>query len=638
MESVEVLLAWMEADPVDTWELGRNDSVQSITGTRNVFVDYPELAFLLFGEEIPADMQTPSGGAGNKCDHNSFGAGVVTNPTCTAKGYTTYTCTVVGCGYSYKTSFVPEKGHHYVSGTCTTCGEAEPIELPKPQYATQIVPGQAYKFGFYSDADDVDYFFNGTMTGYYGATDTAYANGVDVYAEQVSGGYHLYFKNNSGQKQYINLVASGDHRNFTFAATATSVFKWDTAKSAFYTTVLGETCYMGTFGTYKTVGVLQESKYKDSDYVARFYTMDGNAPDTSCQHQYSSVVTPPTCTEEGYTTYTCSLCNGSYVTEKVAAKGHNYVNDKCSVCGAGKPSQSEATIDFTNVNNRTSLSKTQQVWAQNGITVTNDKASSTSDVANYCNPARFYKGSSVTVSYPGMTKIVINCAGLDAKYVNGWKSITGAAATESNGIVTVVFDSPVDSFTFANLSAQSRAFSITVYGAGGSNIPDTPPDTSCKHMNTTVQGAVNATCAADGHTGKTVCSDCGHVVSEGSVIPAGEHVFDEWRLIYSSTCTATGLERRDCDNCSHYETRDLPVLGHTDENEDKICDVCGKNTTAIVTDGEKDEDASDAATTTTGGVKVIGADCQATVSGATFGIIALIGSGAVLVLRKKKDE
>ena len=61
MESVTVLLEWMEADPVDTWELGRNDSVESITGTRNVFVDYPELVFLMFGAEIPEDYQSPSG-------------------------------------------------------------------------------------------------------------------------------------------------------------------------------------------------------------------------------------------------------------------------------------------------------------------------------------------------------------------------------------------------------------------------------------------------------------------------------------------------------------------------------------------------------------------------------------------------
>lgn len=59
-ESKKVMLDWIKQDPVDTWELGRNDSVESITGTRNVFVDYPELAFLLFGEAVPANYQSPS--------------------------------------------------------------------------------------------------------------------------------------------------------------------------------------------------------------------------------------------------------------------------------------------------------------------------------------------------------------------------------------------------------------------------------------------------------------------------------------------------------------------------------------------------------------------------------------------------
>ena len=64
IESVSVLLNWMEQDPVDTWEMGRNDVVQTITGARNCFVDYPELAFQLFGQSVPSNYPTPSNGQG----------------------------------------------------------------------------------------------------------------------------------------------------------------------------------------------------------------------------------------------------------------------------------------------------------------------------------------------------------------------------------------------------------------------------------------------------------------------------------------------------------------------------------------------------------------------------------------------
>lgn len=64
IESLPLLLTWMKEDPVDTWEMGRNDAVQSITGTRNVFVDYPEFAWLLFGQDVPEGITTPSGNDG----------------------------------------------------------------------------------------------------------------------------------------------------------------------------------------------------------------------------------------------------------------------------------------------------------------------------------------------------------------------------------------------------------------------------------------------------------------------------------------------------------------------------------------------------------------------------------------------
>ncbi len=45
-------------------------------------------------------------------------------------------------------------------------------------------------------------------------------------------------------------------------------------------------------------------------------------PQTVCEHDYVPEVTPPTCTEDGYTTYTCSKCGNSYVDDYVDAPGH----------------------------------------------------------------------------------------------------------------------------------------------------------------------------------------------------------------------------------------------------------------------------------------------------------------------------
>lgn len=43
-------------------------------------------------------------------------------------------------------------------------------------------------------------------------------------------------------------------------------------------------------------------------------------------HNYKSVVTAPNCTEEGYTTYTCT-CGDSYIADKVGALGHAYASE-----------------------------------------------------------------------------------------------------------------------------------------------------------------------------------------------------------------------------------------------------------------------------------------------------------------------
>ena len=59
---------------------------------------------------------------------------------------------------------------------------------------------------------------------------------------------------------------------------------------------------------------------------------DGNDPENTPEnpetpdviHNYTAVVSAPTCDRDGYTTYTCSICGDSYVEDVVTALGHSW--------------------------------------------------------------------------------------------------------------------------------------------------------------------------------------------------------------------------------------------------------------------------------------------------------------------------
>ena len=82
-------------------------------------------------------------------------------------------------------------------------------------------------------------------------------------------------------------------------------------------TALTDIYYAGTESEWSSLGNFTATGNSALDTATKHYA--------ACSHSYSLSVTQPTCTEKGYTTYTCSICGDSYTDNEVAALGHDYV-------------------------------------------------------------------------------------------------------------------------------------------------------------------------------------------------------------------------------------------------------------------------------------------------------------------------
>ena len=84
---------------------------------------------------------------------------------------------------------------------------------------------------------------------------------------------------------------------------------------------------------------------------------------------------------------------------------------------------------------------------------------------------------------------------------------------------------------------------------------------------------VAPTCTAVGYTQYT-CTICKEYCQRNLTDATG-HSYSAWYVAKEATHASKGMERRDCKNCNHYESKDIPIQSHTDQNNDTICDGCG---------------------------------------------------------------
>jgi len=213
---------------------------------------------------------------------------VVTNPTCTEQGYTTHTCDK--CGDSYIDTYVAALGHDEVphaakTASCTDKGHAAYVTCTRCDYTTYSeIPARGHSEGAWI---------------------------VDSASTCTS----------DGSKHQVCATCGETINTQSILATGHTFGDW-----------------------YETVAPTESVEGEERrDCSACDHHETRKVPVLGHQHNYTSKTTNPTCTEQGYTTYTCG-CGDSYISDYVAATGHSYANTVCSVCG--EP-QYSAGLKFT---------------------------------------------------------------------------------------------------------------------------------------------------------------------------------------------------------------------------------------------------------------------------------------------------
>lgn len=160
----------------------------------------------------------------------------------------------------------------------------------------------------------------------------------------------------------------------------------------------------------------------------------------------------------------------------------------------------EATLSFADKAQRTSWNADVQIWKQNGVILTNQKSSSTNNVADYAKPARFYAKSQILIecTLGNITKIVFDCN--NSSYATALKNSIGGSATVSSDKVTVELNGTSTVYNIPSLTAQVRmdALTVTYEVSAGVQPPVTPTFTASGKFVGSIE--VEISCATEGAT------------------------------------------------------------------------------------------------------------------------------------------
>ncbi|MBQ7315122.1 MAG: hypothetical protein IJW83_03860, partial [Clostridia bacterium] len=550
----------------------------------------------------------------------------ITAPTCTKEGYTTLTCT--RCGDTETTDATPALGHTYASAyvatadghrhACLRCDATTELVAHTPDYAEA------------TEAHGIACIYcNYVITPAINHTHRPAKTVAAVEPTCTTGGTVAYYVCSCGEWYYDEacttviynhssvLVGALGHATVYVGATPATCEQIGYTAGIFCsrceTYINGHTeiaktahTFLGAYGT----------ATKDTHTRACVVCGTDSEP---LPHTYTSIVTAPTCTADGYTTFTCA-CGYSYKGATVKALGHafgdwvsNGDGTHTHVCQNDKAHTETADCTFTSV-------VTEPTCTENGYT-THTCACGYSYVSDYVTGAHDYTMTTVaptctTVGYDryvcgicGASLTMNEVAALGHSYENGVCTVCG---TTENANVQYIF---VQEITTPDGSLYGTAvYEFYKDGTGHAVMTAATATQEISFFWNEANGSVYIYLTEEDEYFAARLT-----VGETNILSLyecqGAH---DYQLIAQEapTCTAYGSETYRCTECGAGYGQSVPPLGHKYndgvvttapgcESEGVMtftCSVCGDSyTEAIEADGHSYETVVTAPTCTKDG-------------------------------------